>query len=89
MYQKVVGSIPSQSTYLGCGFDPWARCIQEAVNVSHIDVSLSTPLPISLKSIETSSQVRIKKKKKRPPGGAPYSMPQSLVPPISWFTWPF
>ena len=23
VHQKVVGSIPSQGTYLGCGFEPW------------------------------------------------------------------
>ena len=24
MHHKVVGSIPSQGTYLGCRFDPWS-----------------------------------------------------------------
>ena len=32
--QKVVGSNPSQDTYLGYGFDPWSGCIQEARNPS-------------------------------------------------------
>ena len=28
VYQKVAGSIPSQGTYLGCGFDPRLGCLE-------------------------------------------------------------
>ena len=27
--RKVVGSIPNQGTYPGCGFDPWSGCVGE------------------------------------------------------------
>ena len=37
MQQKVVGSIPGEGTYLGCGFDPQSGCGQR----QPIDVSLS------------------------------------------------
>ena len=30
IHQKVEGLIPSQGTYLGCGFDPWSGCLQKA-----------------------------------------------------------
>ena len=29
---KVAGLIPSQGTYLGCGFDPWSGHMQEATH---------------------------------------------------------
>ena len=29
---KVVGLIPGQGSYLGCGFDPQSKCIWEATN---------------------------------------------------------
>ena len=28
IHQKVVGSIPGQGTFLGCGFDPQMGCVQ-------------------------------------------------------------
>ena len=50
-------------TYLGCGFDPWSRRIEEAsidVSLSHRCVSLS--LPLSLPAMETCPWVRIKER---------------------------
>ena len=32
VHQKVAGSIPSQDTYLGCGFDPQSGQAQEATD---------------------------------------------------------
>ena len=40
---KISGPIPSQGTYLGCGFDPWPGCIQKA-----IERCFSPCLPFSL-----------------------------------------
>ena len=50
MHQKVMGSIPSQGTYLGCGFVPGPG-VSQSIFLSHINVSLSLSLPLSLKSI--------------------------------------
>ena len=49
VHQKVAGSIPGQSTYLGCRFSPQLGHIQEA-----IDVSLSSSF-----SNQTYPQVRV------------------------------
>ena len=32
IHQNAVGSIPSQVTYLGCGFDPWWGHVWEATD---------------------------------------------------------
>ena len=32
IHQKAAGSISSQGTYLGCGFDPWSGHIQEVMH---------------------------------------------------------
>ena len=50
MHQKVVGSIPSQGTHLGCGFNPWLGHLREATNQclppsAHLPPS--HPLPLS------------------------------------------
>ena len=49
IHQKVVGSIPGQDTYLGCGFNPLLGHVWEGGKRSmflfHIDVSLSPPPP--------------------------------------------
>ena len=60
---KVVGSIPGQGTYLGCGFDPWSRCIQEAANWCFF---CSLPSSLSKKQWKECPWVRIKKKIKKP-----------------------
>ena len=59
---KVVGSIPSLGTCLGCGFDPWPSAMggNQSMLLSCIDVSmffLSLPLSLSLS---------LKARKKRP-----------------------
>ena len=54
--QKVVISVPSQGTCLGCGFDPWLRHVGEIVSrlslswwcFLSISPSLSLSLPLSL-----------------------------------------
>ena len=48
IHQKVGGSIPSQGTCLGYGFNPWLGYIWEAT-----DRCFSLSLPLSLKSINT------------------------------------
>ena len=60
--QMVVASVPSQSMYLGCGFNPWPGHIQEgsqSVLLSCIDVSLpfslSLCLSLSLKAMKKIS----------------------------------
>ena len=45
--QMVVGSIPGQSTYPRCGFNPHLGHVQEG-NQSVFNLSLSLPLPLSL-----------------------------------------
>ena len=44
-HQKVGGLIPSQGTYLGCGFNLWSGSVRGAVNLC-----FSLSLPLSLKS---------------------------------------
>ena len=71
--QKVAGSVPGQGTWLGFGFDPWCRHIQEAtwgnqlMLLSCISVSLSlflSPFLSSLKAMKKKCpQVKIKKVK--------------------------
>ena len=39
---KVMGSISSQGTCLGCRFSPWSECVRKA---THISVSLHLLLP--------------------------------------------
>ena len=55
VHQKVAGLIPSQGTYLGCGFDHWPGHItggNQSLFLSHIDVFLSfSPPPSSLSKI--------------------------------------
>ena len=57
--QKVVGSIPSQDTYLGCRLGPWSGHKRQVINVSlsHrcFSLCLSPFFPLSLKSIDKSS----------------------------------
>ena len=46
---KICGLIPSQGTYLGCGFIPWLGCMQEATNrcffLTSLFLSFSFPFP--------------------------------------------
>ena len=42
IYQKVVGSIPDQSTHLHCGFNPWSGHVWEA-SYQYFFLSLHTP----------------------------------------------
>ena len=54
VHQMVAGSIPSQDTSLGYGFDPWSGHIcrsNQLILLSHTDVSLSLFLPSSLSKI--------------------------------------
>ena len=48
--QMVIGSIPSQGTYLGCGFDPMSRHIKEATNQYFSLTSVFHSFPSSLPS---------------------------------------
>ena len=48
-HQKVTGSIPSQGSYLGCGFPPWSGHTQETTSRC---LSFSLSLFLSLKSIK-------------------------------------
>ena len=57
--RKVVGFIPGQGTCLGCSFIP--RTGHVLINVSHVDVSLSPSILLSLKSISMSSSEDFKK----------------------------
>ena len=52
MYQRVVGLISNQGTYLACGFNPQLRHIQEAINkyFSLTPTFLSLSLPLSKKN---------------------------------------
>ena len=59
--QKVVGLIPSQGTYLGCGLSPWLGVYgRQPTDVSLSRQSFSARphplhLPLSLKSVNISS----------------------------------
>ena len=59
VHQKVVGKMPIRDTYLGCGFDPQLAHVCEATNqcfsLISTFLSLSLTLPLSLKSINISS----------------------------------
>ena len=60
MHQKVAGLIPRQGMYLGCGFDPWSKRIQEATNRCLSLTSMFLSLPSSLsKNQRTHPEVRI------------------------------
>ena len=65
---KVAGSMPSQSTCLGCRFSPWSGCMRgnQLMYLSYINISvpLSPSLPLSLKSITMSSCKGLEKKKR-------------------------
>ena len=52
---KGVGSIPGQGIYVGCGFDPWSRCVWEATSQC-----FSLSLPLSLKQWKNSLRWRFK-----------------------------
>ena len=69
LQQKIVGSILSQGTCLGCGFNPWLRHIWEVTKgcFSLISVFLSLSLSSFLSKRINMSLVRIKKKKTSPP----------------------
>ena len=58
-HEKAAGLIIHQGTCLGCKFDPWLGCIQEATHwcfsLTLKFLSLSLPLPVPLKSINISS----------------------------------
>ena len=51
IYQEAAGSMPGQVTYIGCGFNPWLGCGQEATNkcfsLTLMYVFLFLPLPLS------------------------------------------
>ena len=57
-HQRAVASIPSQGTYLGCGFVPQSGCMWEAINerifLTLIFFSLPVSLPLALKLINIS-----------------------------------
>ena len=61
---KVVGSISSEGAYLGCRFNPWSRCLQEATNqcCSLALMFLSLPSSLSLKAMRKCPWMRIKKR---------------------------
>ena len=60
--QSFDGSIPSQSTFLDCGFNPWSRHIWEATHWCFSLTSMFLSLPPSLSKInEKCPRVRIKK----------------------------
>ena len=48
MHQKVAGSIPTQGTYLGCGFNPRSGCVWEGTDECSLSFILSTSLSIFL-----------------------------------------
>ena len=58
MNRKIMGSIPSQGTCVGCVFGPWSGCVPGAANQScaltFMFLSLCLP-PFSVKSISVSS----------------------------------
>ena len=62
IHQKVVGSNPSQATYLGCGLDTQSWRIWEATDPCF---SLSLPFPLSLKSINVPLGGDKKEKRRR------------------------
>ena len=74
VHQKVIGSISSQGTYLGCGINPHLGCTWKATNRCFpltsifLSSSLSTPLLLSLKSINVSLGEDYKGNKKRMKG---------------------
>ena len=47
IHWKVVSSIPSQGTYLGCRVDPWWGCIWEANDTCFSLTFMSLSLPLS------------------------------------------
>lgn len=49
IHQKNAGLIPSQGTFVGCGFDPWPGRIWEAMCVSLPHPLFLSPLPQGLK----------------------------------------
>ena len=54
IHWKVASSIPSQGTYLGCRFNPWSGCIEEATDRCFLSPQcffLSLILPLSLSQI--------------------------------------
>ena len=53
IHQKVAGSIPSQSTYLGCGFNPQLGAVQEETSRC-FSLFLPPPPSLSLKSVNIS-----------------------------------
>ena len=74
--QKVIGSIPSQGTHLGCGFGTQSRHTQYPLRAHTIlvgghmggnqlmllsHINVSLPPSLSLKALKKCSQVRIKK----------------------------
>ena len=70
---KAAVSIPCQGRYLDCGFDPWSMFL------SHINVSLSFHLLLSLKSFFKCPQVKIKKKKTHLVRASSYAFCKSIV----------
>ena len=58
VHGKVEGSTPNQGTNLSCGFCPPSGCLKEAIDIFHIDLSLSLSPFLSLKSILKYPQVR-------------------------------
>ena len=64
MHSKFAGSIPSQGTCLGCGFDPLVGACRrnQWLFLAHADVSLSLSCPFPVTSIMKYPWVRSKKK---------------------------
>ena len=45
MHQKVMGLIPGQGTYPGCGFNPQLEQVLESSQLMSLSLSLSPPPP--------------------------------------------
>ena len=63
IHQRAVGSVPSQGTYLGCGFNPWQGTYKRQLTGFSL-TSMSVCLSVSLsKSINISSGEDLKKRR--------------------------
>ena len=64
--QKVAGSIPTQSTCLGCRPGPQLGVSdRQLIDVSHVDAFLSLSLPLSLEKKKYFLKIKKKKKERK------------------------